>query len=454
MVIKKRAMVPPERYCLFIGSSGDRPATLANSHSRSIQQEVILPAVEAVELEVLGVDDCSALVEADGVSMDRLMLAHLAIVDLTIVDPNVVFALGVRHAARPCGTIALVAKGAPWPPELPYTRSVPYEIDENGHIVDPLTTVAVLKEALEEALLPHEEWPLFQLLDGVAPPDISRLKTDEFRRRVDYSQTIKRRLANARQARSGLMQVRAIKSELEPIARCESAVAIDLLLSFRALEAWDDMVALIDEMDRALQGAVMVQEQLALALNRAKRHEEAELILLELIETRGMSSESGGILGRIYKDQWWDAVQAGRPAEAQAWLRKAIDAYRRGFEVDWRDAYPGVNALSLMEFSEPPDPIRRELFPVVMYAVQRRVAVGRSDFWDWATLLELAVLSEDRDAARHALAQTLIKIREAWEARSLINKLQMIREVRKCRGLATDWIHELERDLGEDGRFN
>ena len=33
------------------------------------------------------------------------------------------------------------------------------------------------------------------------------------------------------------------------------------------------------------------------------------------------------------------------------------------FETDWRDAYPRVNALSLIEIKDPTDPRIRKLFP-------------------------------------------------------------------------------------------
>jgi hypothetical protein len=44
---------------------------------------------------------------------------------------------------------------------------------------------------------------------------------------------------------------------------------------------------------------------------------------------------------------------------------------------------------------EPPDHARDELLPVVTYAVKRRIASGKPDYWDYATLLELAVIAED-----------------------------------------------------------
>ena len=60
-----------------------------------------------------------------------------------------------------------------------------------------------------------------------------------------------------------------------------------------------------------LVATVMLQEQLALALNRAGRADDAERVLTDLLEKRGPSSETCGILGRVYKDQWEGATKAG-----------------------------------------------------------------------------------------------------------------------------------------------
>ena len=74
-------------------------------------------------------------------------------------------------------------------------------------------------------------------------------------------------------------------------------------------------------------------------------------------------AETYGILGRVYKDRWDAARTAGEKIQARGLLEQAIDAYVRGFEADWRDAYPGINAVTLMELKEPPDPRREQLIP-------------------------------------------------------------------------------------------
>ena len=44
-----------------------------------------------------------------------------------------------------------------------------------------------------------------------------------------------------------------------------------------------------------------------------------------------------------------------------------------GFQADWRDAYPGVNAVTLMEMQDKPDPpIQAEILPVVRYSAPQK----------------------------------------------------------------------------------
>ena len=191
----------------------------------------------------------------------------------------------------------------------------------------------------------------------------------------------------------------------------------------------------------------MVQEQLGFALNRAGRGEEAEKVLLDLIERRGPSSETLGILGRVYKDRWEAAAKAGDRLAARALLNKAIDAYRRGFETDWRDHYPGINAVSLMELKEPPDPERLRVIPVVRYSVERRIAGGKADYWDWATLLEIEVLGRNQEGAETALGEALACIREPFEPETTARNLRLIREARERRGDGVDWAQAIENEL-------
>lgn len=240
--------------------------------------------------------------------------------------------------------------------------------------------------------------------------------------------------------------------ELGNLRDVEAGILIDLYLSYRALKGYQEMASLAERMPGHLAKTPMVREQLGLALNRLGHRNEAEHVLLDLIHERGPSSETYGILGRVYKDQWDEAVREGETSISSGLLDKAIGAYLKGFEADWRDAYPGINAITLMEIRAPPDPRREQLIPVVSYAVDRRLASGEADYWDHATRLELAVLAMDEVGAENALNAALAVVREPWEAESTANNLKLIREARERRGeivsLATLPEEELLRAAG------
>jgi hypothetical protein len=174
---------------------------------------------------------------------------------------------------------------------------------------------------------------------------------------------------------------------------------------------------------------------------------EAEKVLKDLIVNRGPSSETYGILGRVYKDAWEAAAANGDDFLAAGYLDKAVEAYLKGFESDWRDAYPGINAVTLMEIKNPPDPRRQNLIPIVAYAVERRMTMGQPDYWDYATVLELKVLAKDEAGAAKALTGALAAVRENWEPKTTAHNLRLIREARQDRNESIDWAQQAEDAL-------
>ena len=132
-------------------------------------------------------------------------------------------------------------------------------------------------------------------------------------------------------------------------------------------------------------------------------------------------------------------------------LNKAIDCYLKGFEADSRDFYPGINALTLMDACDPPDPKRLALLPVVTYAVERRIASGHSGYWEYATLLELAVLADDEVAANEALSNADITRQKGWMLETTANNLAMIRVARGERGERVAWVDTIETTLKKTG---
>jgi tetratricopeptide (TPR) repeat protein len=412
----------------------------------AVYQRLIAPAVAQAGLEPIRADEERVGGAIHKPMFERLMLCHYAVADITGANPNVFYELGIRHALRPRSTVILFREGTVMPFDIVLVRGIAYTADGVGQPIETEGTIKAIAAQLAEARgNPHDDSPLFQLVDDLPRLEIDHTKTDVFRQSVDYSKRYKDRLASA--VKEGPAAVKRIAAEpgLANLLEVEGGVVVDLFLSMRDVEAHDAMIELYHRMPLPLQRAKMMREQLGFALNREGRFEEAEKILKGVIEEFGPSSETNGLLGRIYKDRWDLAREAKRP-EARSLLRRAIDTYLDGFQADWRDAYPGINAVSLMEFQDKPDPRQAEILPVVRYAAMRKAA-RNPDYWDYATLMELAVLGHDDEAAEEQLAEALAVARAAWELQSTIKTLARIRNARAARGEDVAAIERLEQEL-------
>ena len=413
----------------------------------AVYEQLLEPAIRDASLEPLRADQEVVGGIIHKPMYERLILADYAVADLTTANANVFYELGVRHALRPYSTVLVSADTKRVPFDLAPDRVLPYSLDGTGRPADPDADRPPLVRALRAAREASTDSPVFQLLADLPRPDIDRLKTDVFRDRAAYSASAKEQLARDRAA-GDRIAVRAFEAGLGPLDDVEAGILVDLLLSYRATEAWADMVRLVESMPEPLRRTLLVREQYGFALNRDHRPDDAERELLAILEDHGPSGETLGLLGRVYKDRW-EAARDGSILKAQGYLDKAIDAYRRGFECDWRSAYPGVNAVTLLEIRGPGDPVQAELLPVVHYACMRRIAGGAADYWDHATRLELGVLTRNRGEAIAGATAALAAVREKWEPKSTANNLSLIREARAERDDRIDWADEIEGELLE-----
>lgn len=408
----------------------------------AVYHQIIQPAVSDAGLDCHREDETKLGGLIHKSMFEYLALADYAVADLTSGNPNVFYELGIRHAVRPRGTVPLFADK-----ELPFDvkplRSVKYGLGKDGELTGVAEARAALAERLKAGRDGHTDSPVFQLLQDFK--DIQHLKTDTFRERALYSQEMKLKLAEA--AKAGTVKLWELERGLNDLSTAEPGAVIDLFLSYRDAKAWDHMIRLAErDMPPILRNTTLVQEQYGLALNRAGLRDRAAAVLESLISREGPSSETYGILGRVWKDQWEDA-KANKPAAVAGCLRKAIDAYKKGFEADMRDAYPGVNAVTLMEMADPVPAEQAELLPVVSYAVKRKMARTKPDYWDHATLLELAVLAGEERPAMDSLSDALALGTYDWMVETTARNIRLIREKREARGDSQAWLKVVEDNL-------
>ena len=439
--------------CFVLMPFGNKkdPASGLDIDFDHIYEAAIRPGIEAAGMEPIRADEERTGGIIHKPMFERLLLCDYAVADLTTANANVFYELGVRHAVRPATTLAIFASHQVLPFDVDFLRAVPYALGEGNRFgsAEADRLAGDLGRRLEELKTLQEKHaatdsPVFQLLEDYRAPDIKRLKTDVFRERAQYAANTKNELARARHDRDG-KRIKAIENSLGSPESTEAGILIDLYLSYRAVQDFEGMVELYSKMPVTLKKTILVREQLGFAYNRLGRREEALEILEGVLKDQGPSSETCGLIGRIYKDRWTEARKQGDEFLADGFLDRAIDMYRQGFKTDMRDAYPGVNAVTLLDIKGSAAALAEQasLLPVVHFAVERRLDSVRPDYWDLATLLELAVLGNDPVAARKSLSEALTLVREKWEPATTANNLNLIREARSERGVDVEWLDQV-----------
>lgn len=402
-----------------------------------IYQQLIQPGIESAGVVASRADSelAGGLLQKE--LFDRIRAAPVAVFDLTTHDPNVLYELGLRHAVRPQATLLLALNTARVPLDVSPFRLLRYELNAAGRAANPAQFIRAFADQVRT--LVRESPSIVFVEAGV------RATSDVVRSTVRDDEQLKRRITEAK--RLGADELYDIEEEIGDVSQVSPEIALALFDAYRARGAWRRQVELAKKLPPSVLAAPRLQEQLALALNRSGEWERAEQMVQDLLSRNGASSETWGVLGRVYKDQYEQAQKGGDALRAETFLAKAVNAYLQGFEADWRDPYPGINAATLMELQGGTDPRLEEILPVVLYAAKRKLAVGRGDYWDEATLLELLVLAGKQEEATRQLARAVKQLQFEWQGESTARNLRLIRESRQRRGVPAEWIESIEQKL-------
>lgn len=412
----------------------DDPTARVEIDFDDIYKRAIVPATEAADLEVIRADE-----ELQGGLIhlgmyERLLLAEIVIADLTSLNANVFYELGIRHAARPRTTIPIFARITRLPFDQVPIRAIPYDLDagaltdtEAEHLTSELT------RRLEVAASETEQHdsPLFQLIKDYRGIELAHEVTETFRDRVRQVTEIRDQISALQGKPDKLNTLLEIEERLQPFTAAPLELLVDLLLAYRSMEAWDELIRFGETLPDSMRSNATIREQLAQALGRrnlAEDRQRAIEILNDVQDTFGPSAETSGLLGGIYKRQFETWHTQGRTVEANAALDAAIEAYGDGVDADPRDAYPGINLLTLLSRRNAPTDEERiqEIAPVVAFALARRGAEHSNDYWDVATALELNVLRASWPDAQRCLGRLSLVKSEPWMFKTTADNLEII----------------------------
>ena len=222
---------------------------------------------------------------------------------------------------------------------------------------------------------------------------------------------------------------------------------IPLLLKYIDQKAWLKVYKLVEEMPVSLARQPLVRQMHAFALNRDGRGPEAEGILRKLLEEKGPSAKTNGILGRVYKDRWEQARKANQTAYAADLLHQAVETYIEGHKAFPNHPYPSLNAQTLAEFIDPLPDWYEKLAEQAKGAAEH-YRDSQDPYWDHASRLEVAVLGREEHDARTALFEMVGTARVPWQIETTLNNLRLIREVREARSEPLPgWVKTVETTL-------
>jgi MAP3K TRAFs-binding domain len=440
-----------------------------------VYEQAIEPGIEAADMFPVRADEEKLGGIIHKAMFERLLLCEFAVADLTTSNPNVMYELGIRHAARPRTTLTVFAESSLLPFDVKPLRTQPYQLGANNEFPD--SSAAELRRRVTEHLTELKalaaaqafaDSPLFQLISRWNPAPLTPDTANGFSEaKIRATEDLKGRLrrigagADANQRPSLLQQLADIQADVLAAGDAvDVGVFAELMLAHRALQDWSGMIDVFEKMPEALQQQGPIRQQLAFAYNRraeaTKRADDrahALDILEELEAKQGCTSETSGMIGRIHKSQWWDAVEAHDANRARQYLAKALDAYERGFEADLRNVYPGVNAITLLEAQGDSDALdlKERLLPVVRFAAALKLRAPRPTYWDHATTLELAVLAGDIKMANEQMDHVLAADSETWQPQSTAANLRIIQSIRSDRGDDLTWIGPLIEQLDAAG---
>jgi tetratricopeptide (TPR) repeat protein len=470
-------------YCFVITSFGEKenlndikaqhkagtknPAQTINFNK--IYEELVKPAIIKAGLEPLIELEEKSFGSIHKTMYEKIILCEFCVADLTNFNPNVYYELGMRYAVKPFTTIPIIASSHfPLPFDVGPDRTFAYQVDKDFNLSNKKKDIDTLAGILKNAKNTRStDSPLYDMINGIAfQNSVAHEKTDVFRDKVSYDESIKKELAYARtvtdddKSKIKAKRIEAINKVVDkykPLENIETAVLIDIMISYRNIEAFDEMLEFIRHLPRYVFETVMVQEQFAFVLNRngSKKKpvyevmiKEAEDALRKLEDEGKASSESYGIWGRIHKDMFERAYKSSSLGKAKVQLKKALKYYEKGFESDPRDAYPGVNYVTCLELLGENEKALR-LVPAVEYAVKSKMKRKEPDYWDYATLLELAVIENNYDDAEEFFYEAEPLATESWMFGTTKGNLQKIINFRKERKEDTSKAEEVLKLLGD-----
>jgi tetratricopeptide (TPR) repeat protein len=364
----------------------------------------------------------------------ELVTADVILADISILNANVFYELGVRHGVAPRGVLMIHGGWARRPFDVAPDRTFDYDgklfvskKEERDEAWQKRLEAEVQKlgNHIRGALEVDEQTigsPVYKELVGLKEVDWSDIKTARAKYFGEVFADWKSRVEVAK-LNGWPGDILTLADDAPTRFHRVKLLwqAADALCSMNRFEAALPVLQDLVVLDQKHRDA---QTRLGLVLGRLGQVNESKVHMLNIADKFKNDTEAHGILGRTYKDLWqleWKDLESLEERQFQAiatsrYIVSAIQTYDQAARKNF-DYYNGINVVTLVKLLEhlkeatgdqPVDPKVNDvedLISVVRFAARDALNcagldVGQDGVWAAATLGELELVAGDADKAR------------------------------------------------------
>lgn len=363
---------------------------------------------DLTDYELIRADEIAGSSIIDVSMYSLLMKADLVIADITTLNPNAIYELGVRHALKPYSTIIMAEEKCRIPFDLNHSRFLVYK--EIGEDLDDKEAHEI-REQLKGFVVASEkkepDSPLYTFLPHISPPTL----TDE-----EYNKIVDEVKGKSENISSLVEQAESFKKQ----DQFKSAIAI-----------WERLVDLLPNNDYVVQ-------QLTLCIYKSKTPNEtialerALDIIKRLSPKNSLDIETLGITGAIYKRLF-------RLNKNFDYLDEAIYYYNKGYIIQ-KDYYNGENYANCLLLKTKKDGLTDEEVIYLKFAnknvrkeiiriIESNLKAGEINFWMYATLsVCYFCLGEDRNYKKYQ-DEFYKSCRTEWEKQTYEDTIDELKDL-------------------------
>jgi len=397
------------RNCFVIMGFGEKPCpkTQRTINLDITYNKLIKPTMAKLGIECTRSDEVISNKSIDGDLFELLYKSDLVIADISTLNSNAIYELGIRHALKPYATIIIAEDGASLPFDINHLKIHKYKHNGLSILKSEITKLSnklmnVIKY-INSQNNPDIDSPLYTFLD-IKPPS----ETDEH---------FQEKFSNKSQTSDSIYKLISMAQDLKNKKKFSQAEDY-----FRkALELTNDEY-IVKEL------AICIYKQNE---NNIELLEKAEKVLTDFTTSYNVqNTELLSTFGAIYKKKWHLTKNSFD-------LEKCIENYRKSYEIS-NYYYPGVNyafsLIALAYYSKgAEDRITNYLWGKKLYKDIIELCekdYDSSDYWINATLVEAYFVLNNTDKFQYYkdICEKLVVVND-WKIESTLDQLQHLQSM-------------------------